>query len=102
MTLQKRRSSLQSLFNSQSQAWHTSSSQRAPNIRQSGSDPLGISCRLCYKPAERLSGSLVGCSHDDGTASNISRAIDPSGNRLQPGNDRLPLPHHAKSRRDDL
>ncbi len=64
-------------------------------------DPLGIPCQLCYKPAEGWSGSLEGCSHDDGAAFNIPRAIDPGGNLLQPGRDRLPLPYHAESRSDE-
>ena len=63
---------------------------------------LGISCQLCYKPAERFSGSLEGCSHDDGAAFNIPRAIDPGGSLMQPGRDRLPLSDHAESRSDDL
>ena len=79
-----------------------SSLGRALNIRQPGSDPLGIPCRLCYKPAEELLGSLEGRSHDDGAAFNIPRAIDPGGNLMQLGRDRLPLPHHAESRSDDL
>ncbi len=44
----------------------TSSSRKAPKIRHPGSGQLGIPCRLCYKPAERLSNSLDGSSHDDG------------------------------------
>jgi hypothetical protein len=33
---------------------------------QPGSDPLGIPCQLCYKPAEGWSGSLEDGSFDDG------------------------------------
>ena len=71
-------------------------------IRQPGSDPLGIPCQLCYKPAEELSGSLEGGSHDDGAAFKILRAIHPGGSLMQPGRDWLPLPHHAEPRRDGL
>ena len=75
-------------------------SRSVSNIRQSGSDPLGIPYQLCYKPAKRLSGSLEGCSHDDAATFNILRAIDPGGNLLQPGHNRMPLTHHVESRGD--
>src|SRR5262245_8027740 len=64
---------------------------------------LGIPCQLCYKPAEEWSGTRESRPHDDATTFNIiPRAIDPGGSFLQPGPDRLPLPHHAKSGRHDL
>jgi hypothetical protein len=72
-------------------------------VERSESDMLlGIPCQLCYKPAEGLSGSLEGRSHDNGAAVNIPRAIDLGGNLLQSGRDRLPLPHHTESRSDEL
>lgn len=65
-------------------------------------DPLGSRCRLCYKPAERFSGSLDGCSHDNGTAFKVSHVVDPGRNLLQPDRNRLPLSHYVESRRDEL
>jgi hypothetical protein len=63
---------------------------------------LGIPGQLCYKPSEGRSDSLKICSHDDGAIFSILRTIDLGGTLLQPGRHRLPLPHHAESRRDEL
>ncbi len=32
----------------------------------------------------------------------ILHMVDPGGNPLQPGRDRLPFPHYTDSRRDEL
>jgi hypothetical protein len=92
------------LFSSLTRAMHTSTQTLDPYCfsQRNRCNPLGILCQLCYKPAEGLSGSLEGRSHDDGAAVNIPRAIDLGGNLLQSGRDRLLLPHHAESRSDDL
>jgi len=77
--------------------------RRALNNIQPDSDPLGISCQLCYKPAEEWSGTRESRAHDDGATFNIiPHAIDPGGSLLQPGRDRLSLRDHAESRRDKL
>lgn len=57
---------------------------------------------VMLQTAEELSGSLEGRSYDDWATFNIPRVVHRDGNLLLPGRDRLSLPHHAESRRDEL
>jgi hypothetical protein len=60
--------------------------------------PIPIMLQTCGM----IVGPLDWWSYDDGTMFNILHAIDHGWSRMQPGHVRLPLPHYAESRRDEL